>query len=138
MSSPYPFATPTTPMPLLSSLGLISLALAGLSGWLVLATMQQPEWFSRRGVVAPARFRQLHLDWVSMGLILIAVDQVVPDRPAAITAALAVGLVVNPLLFVPLAWGREQSEKPAYRLVTVVSFVAASGGLTALALYALI
>lgn len=125
-------------MPLLTSLGLISLALAGLSGWLVLATMQQPEWFSRRGVVAPARFRQLHLDWVSMGLILIAVDQAVPDRPAWITGLLAFGLIVNPLLFVPLAWGREQSEQLPYRAVTVASFVAASGGLTALALYALV
>ena len=125
-------------MPLLSSLGLISLALAGLSGWLVLATMQQPEWFSRRGVVAPVRFRQVHLDWVSMGLILIAIDQVVPDRPAWLTALLAFGLVVNPLLFLPLAWGREQSEKLPYRVVTVASFTAASGGLTALALYALL
>jgi len=125
-------------MPLLSSLGLISLALAGLSGWLVLATMQRPEWFSRRGVVAPARFRQLHLDWVSMGLILIVVDQVVPDRPAWITALLAFGLVVNPLLFVPLAWGREQSERLPYRVVTAASFVAASGGLTALAAHALV
>lgn len=125
-------------MPLLSSLGLISLALAGLSGWLVLATMQQPRWFADRGVVAPMRFRQLHLDWVSMGLILIAVDQVVPDRPAWITALLAVGLIVNPLLFVPLAWGREKSEQLPYRVVTGISFVAASGGLTALAVYALL
>ncbi|MDW5596553.1 hypothetical protein VSS74_19555 [Conexibacter stalactiti] len=104
----------------------------------MLATMQRPEWFSRRGVVAPMRFRQLHLDWVSMGLILIAIDQVVPDRPVWITALLAFGLVVNPLLFVPLAWGREQSERPLYRVVTGASFVAASGGLTALAVYALI
>jgi hydroxylaminobenzene mutase len=125
-------------MPLLSSLGLISLALAGLSGWLVLATMQQPRWFADRGVVAPMRFRQLHLDWVSMGLILIAVDQVVPDRPAWITALLAFGLIVNPLLFVPLAWGREKSEQLTYRVVTGMSFVAASGGLTALAVYALV
>lgn len=125
-------------MPLLSALGLISLALAGLSGWLVLATMQRPRWFAARGIVAPMRFRQLHLDWVSMGLILIAIDQVVPDRPAWITALLAFGLVANPLLFVPLAWGREQSDRPVYRAVTVVSFTAASGGLTALALYGLL
>lgn len=125
-------------MPLLSSLGLISLALAGLSGWLVLATMQRPRWFSDRGVVAPVRFRQLHLDWVSMGLILIAIDQVVPDRPTWITVLLALGLVVNPLLFVPLAWGLQHSERLAYRVVTGVSFVAASGGLTALAIYALV
>lgn len=124
-------------MPLLSALGLISLALAGLSGWLVLATMQQPRWFADHGVVAPMRFRQLHLDWVSMGLILIAIDQVVPQRPDWITALLAIGLVVNPLLFVPLAWGRGQSERPLYRTITVISFVAASGGLTAVAIYAL-
>jgi hypothetical protein len=125
-------------MPLLSSLGLVSLALAGLSGWLVLASMQAPRWFADRGVVAPVRFRQVHLDWVSMGLILIAVDQVVPDRPAWITAMLAIGLVVNPLLFLPLAWGRDKSDGIAYRAVMVVSFVAASGGLTALAVYALV
>lgn len=124
-------------MPLLSSLGLISLALAGLSGWLVLATMQRPRWFADRGVVAPVRFRQVHLDWVSMGLILIAIDQVVPQRPAWITALLAVGLIVNPLLFVPLAWGQKQSERPFYRVVTGISFTAASAGLTAVAIYAL-
>lgn len=125
-------------MQLLSSLGLISLALAGLSGWLVLATTQQPRWFTDRGIVAPVRFRHLHLDWVMMGLILIALDQVVPDRPAWITALLAFGLIVNPLLFVPLAWGQKQSERPLYRVVTGISFVAASGGLTAIAVYALV
>lgn len=125
-------------MPLLTSLGLISLAAAGLSGWLVLATMQAPRWFAARGVVAPVRFRQIHLDWVSMGLILIAVDVAVPNRPAWITALLAVGLIVNPLLFLPLAWGKDKSDGIAYRIVMAVSFTAASGGLTALALYALL
>lgn len=125
-------------MPLLSSLGLISLALAGLSGWLVLATMQAPRWFAARGVVAPIRFRQVHLDWVSMGLILIAVDVVVPQRPGWITGLLAFGLIVNPLLFLPLAWGRDKSDGWAYRTVMTASFVAASGGLTALAAYALL
>lgn len=125
-------------MPLLTSLGLVSLALAGLSGWLVLATTERPEWFHRRRIPAPRRFLQLHLDWVMMGLILLAVDVVVPDRPAWLTGALAFGLVVNPLLFIPLAWGPGAKRNPLYRLITIMSFTATSGGLTALAIYALV
>lgn len=125
-------------MPLLTSIGLVSLALAGLSGWLVLAVTQQPAWFLDRGLKAPRRFLALHLDWVMMGLILIAVDTAVPARPEWITALLAFGLVVNPLLFIPLAWGPEASRHPVYRAVTLASFTAASGGLTALAVHALV
>jgi hydroxylaminobenzene mutase len=66
------------------------------------------------------------------------VDLVVPDRPGWITGALAFGLVVNPLLFVPLAWGPGAKRNPLYQVVTVMSFVATSGGLTALAVYALV
>ena len=123
--------------PLLTSLGLVSLALAGLSGWLVLATTEQPEWFRSRGIPAPRRFLQLHLDWVMMGLILLAVDLVVPERPGWITGALAFGLIMNPLLFVPLAWGRQHSRHPLYKVVALASFTATSGGLTALAIYAI-
>lgn len=124
-------------MGLLGSLGLISLALAGLSGWLVLAATEKPDWFRARGVPAPRRFLQLHLDWVMMGLILIAVELLVPERPWPITAALAFGLIVNPLLFLPLAWGPEAKERLGYKLVTVASFTATSAGLTALAVWAI-
>ena len=74
----------------------------------------------------------------SLGLILIAVDQAVPDRPEWITAALAFGLIVNPLLFIPLAWGPGPKEKPIYQTVVVGSFLAVSVGLTALAFHALV
>lgn len=125
-------------MPLLSTLGLISLALAGLSGWLVLAATQQAQWFRDHGIAAPRRFLSLHLDWVMMGLILLVVDVAVPDRPAWITGALAFGLVMNPLLFIPLAWTQKASENFIYRIVTLASFTAASVGLTALAVHALL
>jgi hydroxylaminobenzene mutase len=124
--------------PLLTSLGLISLALAGLSGWLVLAITEKPEWFLSRGISAPRRFLQLHLDWVMMGLLLIAVDQAVPVRPEWITAALAFGTMVNPLLFVPVAWGPAAKEKPLYKGVVVISFLSLSIGLPALAINALL
>ena len=124
--------------PLLTSLGLVSLALAGLSGWLVLAITEKPQWFISRGISAPRRFLQLHLDWVMMGLILIAVDQAVPVRPAWITAALAFGTMVNPLLFVPVAWGPAAKENSIYKVVVVISFLSVSIGLPALAIHALV
>jgi hypothetical protein len=93
LSPPVP-QIPEPPVPLLSSLGLVSLALAGLSGWLVLASTQQPDWFRRRGVPAPRRFLQLHLDWVMMGLILLVVDLAVPTATSVGLTALAVHALV--------------------------------------------
>lgn len=123
--------------PLLTSIGLVSLAVGGLSGWLVLITVTQPQWLEARGVTRPRAFLQTHLDWILMGLLLIAVDVAVPTRPAWITAAIALGTIVNPLLFLPLAWGYGATKNPAYKALTIVSFTALSGGLVALAIYAL-
>lgn len=124
-------------MPLLSSLGLVSLALAALSGWLVLAATERPAWFRAHGVPAPARFRQAHLDWVMMGLILIAVQTVAPGMPDWIRACIAFGTVVNPLLFLPLAWGAGVKSHPVYVGITIVSFLSLSVGLPALAVWAI-
>lgn len=124
-------------MPLLSSLGLVSLALAALSGWLVLAVTERPDWFRSHGVPAPSRFRQAHLDWVMMGLILIAVQTVAPGMPDWIRACIAFGTVVNPLLFLPLAWGVGAKSNPVYIGVTIVSFLSLSIGLPALAVWAI-
>ena len=125
-------------MPLLSALGLVSLALAALSGWLVLAVTEKPGWFHAHGVPAPARFRQAHLDWVMMGLILIAVQTVAPDMPDWIRGCIAFGTIVNPLLFLPLAWGAGAKSNPVYIGVTIVSFLALSIGLPALAVWAIL
>jgi hypothetical protein len=124
-------------MPLLTSLGLVSLALAGLSGWLVFALTEHPGWFHEHGIPAPARFRQMHLDWVMMGLIQIAVQSVAPGMPAWIRAAIAFGTVVNPLLFAPLAWGAHIKQQPVYRAIGLVSFLSLSVGLPALAIWAI-
>ena len=124
--------------PLLTSLGLVSLALAGMSGWLVLAITEKPQWFLSRGIAAPRRFLQLHLDWVMMGLILIAVDQAVPERPEFITAMIAFGAMVNPLLFIPVAWGPGAKENSVYKAIVVASFLSLSIGLPALAIHALL
>jgi hypothetical protein len=85
-------------------IGLVELALGGLLGWAMVIRAEKSEWLARIGVVAPQRIRQVHLDYVMMGLILIGVGLAVPDLPTAIAAALVFGTVVNPFLFVPLAF----------------------------------
>jgi len=124
-------------VPLLTQLGLISLALAGISGWLVLAATRKGEWFRAHGVPAPRRFLQTHLDWVMMGLILVAVQLAAPSSPDWIKAMIAFGAIVNPLLFLPLAFKPDAEDSPVYVAVAVVSFSALSIGLPALAIWAL-
>ena len=124
-------------MPLLSSLGLVSLALGGISGWLMLALTERPEWFREHGIPAAGRFRQAHLDWIMMGLILIAVQTVAPGMPAWIRGLIAFGTIVNPLLFLPLAWGPQVKQRPLYKAIAIVSFLSLSVGLPALAVWAI-
>jgi hypothetical protein len=109
--------------------GLIELALGGLLGWAMVVRDERPEWLRRIGVVAPQRIRQVHLDYVMMGLILIAVGLAVPDLPTAVAAALVFGTFVNPFLFVPLAFDPDAEKRLWYRVLAVVSFVAMSGSL---------
>lgn len=125
-------------MPLLTSLGLISLALAALSGWLVLAATEKGPQLRDMGIAAPGRFRQAHLDWVMMGLILIAVQTVAPDMPAWIRGFVAFGTIVNPLLFLPLAFRPGAKDNPAYKALAIVSFLSLSIGLPALAIWAIV
>jgi hydroxylaminobenzene mutase len=114
--------------------GLIELALGGLLGWAMVIRAEQPELLRRIGIVAPQRIRQVHLDYVMMGLILIAVGVVVPDLPTGIAIALVFGTAVNPFLFVPLAFNPDAEKRAWYRAVAVVSFVCVSGGLVAAAI----
>lgn len=115
-------------------IGLVELAIGGLLGWAMVIRGERPEWLRRIGIVAPQRIRQVHLDYVMMGLILIGVGLAVPDLPTAVAAALVFGTFVNPLLFVPLAWDPDAEKRLWYRALTVVSFVAMSGSLVAAAI----
>jgi hydroxylaminobenzene mutase len=110
-------------------IGLVELAIGGLLGWAMVVREEKPEWLTRIGVVAPHRIRQVHLDYVMMGLILVGVGLAVPDLPIAVAAALVFGTVLNPFLFVPLAFDPEVEKRAWYRLLSVVSFVAMSGSL---------
>lgn len=110
-------------------IGLVELALGGLLGWAMVVRDERPEWLRRIGVVAPARIRQVHLDYVMMGLILIGVGLAVPDLPTAVAIYLVFGTFVNPFLFVPLAFDPEVEKRLWYRTLAVVSFIGVSGGL---------
>jgi hypothetical protein len=114
--------------------GLIELALGGLLGWAMVVRDERPEWLRRIGVVAPQRIRQVHLDYVMMGLILIAVGLAVPDLPMAVAVALVFGTIVNPFLFVPLAFDPDIDKRLWYRALATVSFICVSGGLVVAAI----
>jgi hypothetical protein len=114
--------------------GLAELALGGLLGWAMVVRDERPEWLRRIGVVAPQRIRQVHLDYVMMGLILIGVGLAVPDLPTAVAIALVFGTVVNPFLFVPLAFEPDADKRLWYRTLATISFIGVSGGLVAAAI----
>src|ERR1700679_1785106 len=115
-------------------IGLIELALGGLLGWAMVVREEKPEWLTRIGVVAPQRIRQVHLDYVMMGLILIGVGLAIPSLPRAIAIALVFGPPVNPPLFVPLAFAPDVERRLWYRSLAVVSFFGVSAGLVAAAI----
>jgi hypothetical protein len=115
-------------------IGLVELALGGLLGWAMVVRDEKPEWLRQLGVRAPQRIRQVHLDYVMMGLILIGVGLAVPDLQKGIAIALVFGTAVNPFLFVPLAFDPEADKRLWYRTLALVSFVCVSGGLIAAAI----
>lgn len=115
-------------------IGLIELALGGLLGWAMVIREERREWLQRIGIVAPQRIRQVHLDYVLMGLILIGVGLAVPDLPTAVAVALVFGTLVNPFLFVPLAFDPEVQKRSWYRVLAIISFLGVSGGLVAAAI----
>ena len=113
-------------MDLLVQIGLIELAIAALLGWAMVVRTEKPEWLKRIGVVQPHRVLQVHLDYVMMGLISIAVGLAIPDIPDAAAYLLIFGTVVNPLLLVPLAFSKDADKNIWYRSISVVSFLAMS------------
>ncbi len=116
-------------MDLLLQVGLIELAIGALLGWAMVVRSEKPEWLKRIGVVQPHRILQIHLDFVMMGLILIAVGLVVSDPPGLLQAMLVFGTVVNPSLFIPLAFSPAAEKRLWYRGLATISFIAVSGGL---------
>jgi hypothetical protein len=115
-------------------IGLVLLAVGGLLGWGMVVMEDKPQWLKRAGIIEPRRIRQVHLDYVFMGLILIGVGTAVPSLPKPIAIALVFGTIMNPFLFVPQMFSRTVSKRPWYRVLATLSFIAVSGGLVATAI----
>jgi len=111
---------------LLVQVGLVELAIAALLGWAMVIRAEKPEWLKKIGLIQPHRILQIHLDYVMMGLISIAVGLAVPDIPDLAAALLIFGTVMNPFLFVPLAFSADVDKRLWYRALSVTSFLAMS------------
>lgn len=85
----------------------------------------------------PRRLRQLHLDLIIMGGLLVAIGAALPDLPLVVALAVGIGAWTNALLFAPLMVDEAQQERPWFRGVTGLSFIAVAGGWVAVAVIAL-
>ncbi len=118
---------------LLVAAGVWSLALGGVSGWAVAAAFHPSQMLARVGVRHPRRVLQLHLDWIIMGCVMVAVGLAVPTAPAWAHLLVTAGAIVNPLLFAPLAFSSGWYTSRPYVAVSLASFTALSVGLVACA-----
>ncbi len=117
-------------MPFLVKFGLVLLALGAWTGWIVAAQLISPRFFERLRITEPRRLLQLHLDYVLMGILVIAVGAVLPDLPTWIQVLIVIGTILNPLLFLPMAFGPRAAQTMWFRLLSVTSFVSVTAGLT--------
>lgn len=124
-------------MPFLVQFGLVLLAIGAWTGWAVAAQLAFPGVVARMGVREPRRLLQIHLDYVIMGVLVIAVGAVLSDLPGWIQALVAVGTALNPLLFLPLAFVPAVSAALWFRALSVASFACVTAGLTGAAVIGL-
>ncbi len=116
-------------------IGLIELAVGALLGWALVIQHEKPEWLPKAGIRNPGRrILQTHLDYILMGLILIAVGSVVGDLPTILAVALVFGTIVNPFLFVPPMFNPDAEKATWYRALSIVSFLGVSLSLVAAAI----
>lgn len=115
--------------------GILQLASAALVGWLIALDRAAPERVRSLGIRVPRRLMQLHLDQVLMGLILLAIPTALGPIPEWCAWPLLVGTILNPLLFLPLAFAPRLDQHLGYRVITVGSFLAATVGFVGVAIW---
>lgn len=124
-------------MATLAKIGFCELALGAVLGWAVVARLERPDLLTRAGIVAPRRILQAHLDYIVMGIILVAVGLAFGHLTAWIAVPLVFGTWMNPTLFVLEAWGDAVERHSVFRAVGVLSLTATSASLVAVAIDAL-
>jgi hydroxylaminobenzene mutase len=124
-------------MALLVKLGICELAVAALSGWAMVATVEWPEALKRAGFRHLGRIRQAHLDLLFMGTIVTVVGLAINPIPTWVAALLVLGAFLQPLMFLPLGVRPELAQTLAYRGFTGLLFSASSVAWVSLAIIAL-
>ncbi|HEY1133898.1 MAG TPA: hypothetical protein VGE77_04920 [Nocardioides sp.] len=108
--------------------GVYLLALGVLLGWPVALQHVAPAALERIGLRHPRRLLQMHLDFLLMGIVVIALGVALPALPGHVQVALVAGAIVNPLLFLPLGFREEWGGSVVYRVVSTLSFLAMTYG----------
>ncbi|TDZ87400.1 hypothetical protein DE4585_00393 [Mycobacteroides salmoniphilum] len=121
-------------MNLVVRIGLIELAFGAMMGWMVAANFLAPQVLKRIGVTNGRRLLQAHLDYIMMGILLIAVGLAVPGMPGWLATVVVFGALLNPTLFLPMVFKENITSTPGFKAATFISFVAMSGGLVVVAL----
>lgn len=122
-------------MPLLVKLGICELAVGVLTGWAMVAIVEEPDSLKRIGVRQLGRIRQFHLDLLMQGTILVAVGAAVVAVPTWIGVLLVAGALAGPLSLGVLAWQPElQRESLAYKAINGAVLVGFTIGWVALAI----
>jgi hypothetical protein len=117
--------------------GVVELAAGALTGWLYTIAKYDVDRARAMGIKNAARVRQGHLDLAMLGTATIAMGLAVPAAPRWMQRALGAGAWANAVLFFPLAFRPEAINHPAYRGITVASFVSTSLGFSGMAVTAL-
>lgn len=120
-------------MATLVKIGLLELTVAVLSGWLMVLRSEEPGVLHRLGVQHLRRVRQMHLNFLLMGIILVGVGLAVQPIPTWIATLVAIGAIVQPLLTVPVAFSADNASKSVFKVVTAAVFVGTSIGWIGLA-----
>ncbi|MGI5127256.1 hypothetical protein ACQEVB_10635 [Pseudonocardia sp. CA-107938] len=121
-------------MPLLVVVGVVELAVAVVSGWLMVLVVQSPALLRRAGVRQLKRIRQAHLDLVMMGAVQVAVGGAVQPVPVWIAVLITFGAIAQPLGFLPLAVRPQLVHLPAFQVLAATVFAVTTVGWVALAI----
>jgi hydroxylaminobenzene mutase len=120
-------------MPTLVKIGLLELTVAALSGWVMVLRTQEPGRLHRWGVRHLRRIRQTHMNWLLMGIILVAVGLAVQPIPTWIAVLITTGALIQPLGFVPLAFNADVAATRTYSTILGITFIGTSIGWVGLA-----